>query len=65
LTNLAVINFKQMQFARCVEFCEKALQLEGECSFTPVAIKAYFIMGKALIDHSEYAKAQTCLEKLV
>lgn len=65
LTNLAVINLKQMQYARCVEFCEKAIALEGEDAYTTVSIKAYFLMGKALIDHTEYTKAIKCLEKLV
>eukprot|EP00353_Schmidingerella_taraikaensis_P009800 CAMPEP_0185589598 /NCGR_PEP_ID=MMETSP0434-20130131/57661_1 /TAXON_ID=626734 ORGANISM="Favella taraikaensis, Strain Fe Narragansett Bay" /NCGR_SAMPLE_ID=MMETSP0434 /ASSEMBLY_ACC=CAM_ASM_000379 /LENGTH=116 /DNA_ID=CAMNT_0028213127 /DNA_START=760 /DNA_END=1110 /DNA_ORIENTATION=- len=65
LTNLAVINLKQQEYARCVEFCEKAIELEGPDSFSTVSIKAYFLMGKALIEHTEYTKAQTCLEKLV
>jgi len=65
LTNLAVINLKQMAYGRCVEFCEKAIGLEGDDAYTTVSIKAYFLMGKALIDHTEYTKAITCFEKLV
>ncbi len=64
LTNLAVINLKQIQYGRCIDFCERAITLEGD-AYTPCLIKAYFLMGKALIDHTEYSKAETCLEKLV
>ena len=64
LTNLAVINIKQQQYARCVEFCQKAIDLEGADTYSTVNIKAYFLMGKALIDHTEYTKAQECLQKL-
>ena len=64
LTNLAVINLKQTQYGRCIEFCEKAIGLEGD-NFTPTLIKAYFLLGKALIEHTEYTKAVTALEKLV
>ena len=64
LTNLAVINLKQMQYGRCIDFCEKAIELEGE-NYTPTLIKAYFLLGKALIEHTEYTKAATTLEKLV
>lgn len=64
LTNLAVINLKQQQYGRVIEFCEKAIGLEGE-SYTPTLIKAYFLLGKALIENTEYTKAATALEKLV
>lgn len=64
LTNLAVINLKQQQYARVVEFCERAIELEGD-NYTPTLVKAYFLLGKALIEHTEYTKAKTSLEKLV
>lgn len=64
LTNLAVINLKQQQYARCIDFCERAIELEKD-AYTPCLIKAYFLMGKALIEHTEYQKAATNLEKLV
>ena len=64
LTNLAIINLKQQQYARCIEFCERAIELE-EGKYTPTLIKAQFLMGKALIENTEYSKAQTSLEKLV
>lgn len=60
-----MINLKQTQYKRCIDFCEKAIELEGEDAFTTCSIKAYFLMGKALIDHTEYTKAITCFEKLV
>ena len=53
-----------MQYARCAEFCEKAIELEGD-NYTTTLIKAYFLLGKALIEHTEYTKAKTALEKLV
>jgi tetratricopeptide (TPR) repeat protein len=53
-----------MQYGRCIDFCERAIALEGD-NYTPCLIKAYFLMGKALIDHTEYSKAVACLEKLV
>ena len=64
LTNLAVINLKQQQYGRTIEFCEKAINLEGEGSYTPTLIKAYFLMGKALIENTEYTKAKDAFEKL-
>jgi len=57
LTNLAVINLKQQEYGRTIEFCEKAISLEGEGGYTQTIIKAYFLMGKALIEHTEYTKA--------
>ena len=68
LTNLAVINLKQQQYGRVIEFCEKAIDLHTHASsenYTPCLIKAYFLLGKALIEHTEYTKAITALEKLV
>ena len=53
-----------MQYGRCAEFCEKAIELEGD-NYTPTLIKAYFLLGKSLIEHTEYTKAKTALEKLV
>lgn len=38
--------------------------LEGD-NYTPTLVKAYFLLGKALIEHTEYTKAKSCLEKLV
>ena len=54
-----------MQYGRCVDFCDKAIELEGEDSYTPTLIKAYFLKGKALIENTEYSKAKTSFEKLV
>ena len=53
-----------MQYGRCIDFCEKAIDLEGD-NYTPTLIKAYFLLGKALIEHTEYTKAAEKLEKLV
>lgn len=38
--------------------------MEGE-NYTPTLIKAYLLLGKALIEHTEYTKAASSLEKLV
>ena len=65
LTNLAVINLKQGQHGRTVEFCLKAIELEPKGAYTPTLVKAYFLMGKALIEHTEYTKAKEAFEKLV
>lgn len=39
--------------------------MEPEGVYTPTLIKAYFLMGKALIEHTEYTKAKETFEKLV